>query len=368
MHDATRVIHAGHSRPAQGAPFHAGPMFVAPFRVAGDPKSAEFLYGRYGNPTWSDFERALAELEQGEAVVFASGMAATHAILSVVLEPGDTVVMPDDSYFAARVLVEQQFGRKGVAVRSVPTAGGKQLQQLTGAKLLWLESPSNPELDVCDIAKLVDAAHAANVLVAVDNTTATCLGQKPLLLGADFSLASDTKALTGHSDLILGHVAASNPEWAAKLRAWRTSTGAIPGPMEVWLAHRSLSTLDLRLERMSNNALTVAEWLSRQSVVRRVRYPGLTSDPSHAIASKQMTHFGPVVGFELADESAAQAFLGSCKLLIEASSFGGLHTTAERRARWGGDAVGPGFIRLSVGCEHVDDLIADFEQALASAS
>lgn len=368
MHDATRVIHAGHERPRQGEPFHAGPVFAAPFRVAGDPATAEYVYGRYGNPTWSDFERALGELEGGPAVVFASGMAASHAVLGCVLAPGDTIVMPSDGYFATRASVERDYGPLGIQVRTMPTAGGGPPSMLAGARLLWLETPSNPELDVCDVAALAAAAHEQGLLVVVDNTTATCLDQKPLELGADFSLASDTKALSGHSDLILGHVATRDAGWAERLRDWRKSRGAIPGPMEVWLAHRSLATLDVRLERIAANALGIASWLRQRPEVLRVRYPGLSDDPSHTIATRQMRRYGPVVSFELADEATATRFLAACKFLIEASSFGGVHTTAERRARWGGDPVGPGFIRLSAGCEHLADLLADFDAALRAAT
>lgn len=368
MHDATKVIHSGHARPSQGEPFHAGPVFVAPYRLSGDPKSSPYQYGRYGNPTWTAFENALSELEGGEVVVFASGMAAASALLSCTLSPGDRVVMPSDSYYAMRVLVQDHFARLGVHVSSAPTAGGKQLALLDGAKLLLIETPTNPNLDVCDVTQLTEAARARGVLVAVDNTTATCLGQKPLELGADFSLASDTKALTGHSDLILGHVASRDPVWAGRLRAWRTSHGAIPGPMEVWLAHRSLGTLHLRLERLCANALGIAQWLQQREGVLRVRYPGLHSDPAHELALKQMSYFGPIVGFELKDQRTAQRFLDACQLIIEASSFGGLHTTAERRARWGGDAVEPGFIRLSAGAEHLGDILGDIERALDSAA
>jgi cystathionine gamma-lyase len=369
MHDATKVIHAGHPRPGQGEPFHAGPMFVAPFRLAGDPASSAYQYGRHGNPTWKAFEEAIGAIEGGEAVVFASGMAATSALLGCTLSAGDALVMPTDSYYTTRMLVQQHFAPSlRIEVRNVPTSGGRQVDLLQGAKLLWLESPSNPELDVCDLRLLASAARERGVMVAVDNTTATCLGQKPLSLGADFSLASDTKALTGHSDIILGHVASRDPGWAQRLRAWRSSHGSIPGPMEVWLAHRSLATLDVRLERICSNARDIAHWLGKHDLVRRVRYPGLPTDPAHEIASRQMIRFGPVVSFELPDEPTAQRFLSACRLIIEASSFGGLHTTAERRARWGGDSVAPGFIRLSAGCEHIDDVIADLEQALAVAA
>jgi cystathionine gamma-lyase len=368
MHDATRVIHAGLPEQSQGQPFLPGPVFAGPFHLAGDPTTSAYTYGRYHNPTWTCFERALGELEGGEAVVFASGMAAVTAVLGSVLKPGEVVVLPADGYYTARMLAEGFFVQTGVEVRTAPTAGSAQAGRLEGAKLLWLESPSNPGLDVCDIAALVRIAHEKGALVVVDNTTATVLGQRPLVLGADFSLASDTKGLSGHGDLVLGHVAVRDPEWAQRLRSWRSNFGAVPGPMEVWLAHRSLGTLDMRLERMSANALAVAQFLAGRPEVRGVRYPGLADDPARPVAVRQMSHFGPVVSFEVASAEAAEKLLGACRVVLQATSFGGLHTTAERRARWGGDKVPEGFIRLSAGCEHREDLLSDLAQALASSS
>jgi cystathionine gamma-lyase len=367
MHDATRVVRAGLPEPSQGQPFLPGPVFAGAYHLAGDPASTAYQYGRYNNPTWTSFERALGELEGGEAVVFASGMAATAAILGSVLRPGDVAVLPADGYYTARMLAEGFFAQSGVEVRTAPTAGDAQAGLLDGAKLLWLESPCNPGLDVCDLGALTRLAHERGALVVVDNTTATVLGQRPLALGADFSLASDTKALTGHGDLVLGHIAVRDPEWARRLHSWRTQFGAVPGPMEVWLAHRSLGTLDVRLERMSANALAVAEFLAGRPEVRRVRYPGLPDDPAHPVAVRQMSRFGPVVSFEVASAVAAERFLGACRLVFQATSFGGLHTTAERRARWGGDKVPEGFIRLSAGCEHREDLLSDLAQALAAS-
>ncbi len=367
MRNATRVIQAGLAPVSQGEPIMKGVTFAGTYHASGDPASSPYTYGRYHNPTWTQFESALGELEGGIAVSFASGMAAVAAVFGITLRPGQVIVLPSDSYYTSRVLAEGFFSQMGVQVRKAPTAGNGQLQQLTGAQPLWLESPSNPGLDVCDLAQLIDAAHQAGVLVAVDNTTATVLGQQPLELGADFSVASDTKALTGHSDLILGHVAARDPAWAEKLRVWRTQIGAIPGPMEVWLAHRSLATLDMRLERQCRNALQIAEFLSTRADVQAVRYPGLPHDPAHAIARQQMHYYGPIVSFTLSGRERAERFLGACRLVIEATSFGSVHTMAERRARWGGDIVPEGFVRLSAGCEDIQDLLADLSQALDAA-
>lgn len=364
MHDATRVIQAGLPKPSQGAPFLPGPTFAAPYHAAGDPASSPLTYGRFHNPTWTLFETALAELEGGASYVFPSGMAALTAVMGITLRPGDVVVMPSDSYYTGRVVTNGYFAQMGVQVRLAPTVNNGQLEVLKGAKLLWLESPSNPRLDVCDIALLCEAAHAAGALVAVDNTTPTPLGQQPLALGADFSVASDTKSLTGHSDVLLGHVATRDASWAEKVRTWRTQMGAIPGPMEVWLAHRSLGTLQMRLERQCANAMALAEFLTMRPEVLSVRYPGLPSDPAHAVAAKQMKYYGPVVSFVLAGKGEAEQFLSRSKLVAEATSFGGLHTNAERRARWGGDMIPEGFIRLSAGCEAIEDLREDIAQSL----
>jgi cystathionine gamma-lyase len=368
MGSGTRVTRAGLPPSTQGAPFLPGPTFAGTYHAAGDPASSPFTYGRFHNPTWTQYEQALSELEGGPAVVFASGMASVAAIFGVMLRPGDVLVLPSDSYYTTRLLAGGYFTEMGVEVKMAPTSGNAQQQYLSGAKLLWLESPSNPGLEVCDIAELVAAAHASGALVAVDNTTPTVLGQCPLALGADFSVASDTKALTGHSDLILGHVAVRDQAWVDRLRTWRTQMGAVPGPMEVWLAHRSLATLDMRLERQCHNALKIAQLLTARPDVQGVRYPGLPDDPAQAIAARQMQRFGPVVSFILADRRRAERFLSSCRLVYEATSFGSLHTTAERRARWGGDAIPEGFIRLSLGCEDAEDLLADMTQALDVAA
>ena len=374
MRDATRVILAGLPVPAQGEPFLPGPTFSGTYHFSGEPETSPYTYGRYHNPTWSRLEQALGELEGGPTLVFASGMATITAVFGVTLPAGNTegksrvLVMPSDCYYTTRMLAEGYFASLGIEVRTAPTVGNAQRDQLDGATLLWLETPSNPGLEVCDLAELIAAAHSRGVLVAVDNTTATVLGQHPLELGADFSVSSDTKSLTGHSDLVLGHVATREPAWAQRLHAFRNLQGAIPGPMEVWLAHRSLATLDMRLERQCKNALEIARLLAARPEVQLVRYPGLPQDPAHAIASRQMKHYGPVIGFVLDGEEWAEHFLAACQLVLTATSFGGVHTTAERRARWKGDAIPEGFIRLSAGCEDTQDLLEDISQALNALS
>jgi cystathionine gamma-lyase len=352
-----------------GEPLHAGPVFAGPYHAPGDPAGIRYSYGRSHNPSWTVLEAALGELESGEgfraeARVFASGMAACMAVFGVVLRPGDVAVLPSQGYFASRGLVEGYFSEMGVRVRRAPTAGEAQGEVLEGARLLWLETPSNPWMEVCDVRAWCARAHGAGAAVAVDNTTVTALGQKPLALGADFSVASDGKSLTGHSDLMVGHVAVRDAEWLGKIDGWRNATGGIVGPMEAWLTLRSMATLPLRLERSSANALAVAEYLKTRPEVLEVLYPGLPEHPGHGVAERQMRFFGCVLGFVLGGKTAAERFLGRAALVTEATSFGGMCTTAERRARWGSDAVGEGFVRMSVGCEAVEDLIADLGQAL----
>ena len=367
MGEATRVIRATLTPARAGEPLHAGPVFAAPFHAAGDPAPGAYTYGRSRNPTWTELERVIGTLEVagGEAAgvrVFGSGLAAVGAVFGAVLRPGDTVAMQAGAYFMARQLLEEIYGPAGVKVRLVAAAG--IAEELEGARLVWVETPSNPEMSVVDIRKVAEAAHQAGALVAVDNTTATPLGQRPLELGADLAVCSDSKAMCGHSDLLMGHVATLDGALLKKIDRQRTLTGGITGPMEAWLMLRSLATLPLRLEKMSANALAIAEFLAGREEVSGVVYPGLKGHPGYGVACAQMKYFGPVLGFTLASKDVAERFLQAAEMVTEATSFGGISTTAERRGRWGHDDVAPGFIRMSAGCEDVDDLIADISAAL----
>jgi cystathionine gamma-lyase len=363
--DGTKCVHAGLPAPVPGEPFLPGPVFAGPYHLDPQlgPAAAPNGYGRTDNPTWRALERAIGELEGGECVVFSSGMAAVSAVLLTLLRPGDTVVLPADGYYNTRSFATATLTDFGVTVREVPTAG--PYPALDGVRLVLLETPANPGLDVCDIVALADAAHRAGALVALDNTTATPLGQQPLALGADLSVASGTKALTGHSDLVLGY-AVGTPDMAAGLRLWRNRTGAIPGPFEAWLAHRSLSTLDLRLARQTANAAALAGLLAGRAEVSRVRWPGLPTDPGYPVATRQMRRIPGVVTFTLPDAAHVARFLTASRLVAAATSFGGTHTTADRRAQWG-DATPDGLVRLSCGIEDTDDLLADVTSALDKA-
>jgi cystathionine gamma-lyase len=362
MSDGTRLIRAGLPAAEQGAPFLPGPVFAGPFHLQGEVDTSDWSYTRYGNPTFARYEAALSELEGGEVVIFATGMAAAAALLLTGLSPGSAVAIDHGCYLGVRRLAEAHLEPRGVEVRLAAPADLEAA--VRGAQMLWLESPSNPKLEVYDVAGLAEAARAEGAVTVVDNTTAGPLYQKALDLGADFALTSATKHLSGHADMMLGYVATRDAGRAEELRDWRIKAGSVPGPFEVWLAHRSLPTLGLRLERASTNALALAEALSGRDDVTGVRYPGLPGDPGYDTARRQMTGYGTIVVFDAGGRERAERFLGAAELVTEASSFGGVQTTAERRARWHGDDVSEGFIRLSAGCEDTADLVADVERAL----
>ena len=338
---STRAAHAGLPEPAQGEPILPGPVLAAPFHLAGELGDV-VGYNRDGNPTWALYEAALAEFEGHDVVIFSSGMAAVHAALETTLKPGDVLVAPGDGYPGIRGLARDHLAPRGIEVRLVPTDEAAVREALPGASAVFLESPSNPALNVLDIAAI---ARDTDAFVAVDNTLAGPLHQDVFALGADMVIVSATKYLTGHSDLNMGYVAARD---TTKLREWRALTGALPGPFETWLAHRSLATYPLRLERQMANARALATMLGERREATDVRYPGL----------------GAVVSFTLANADTAQRFLAACELVIEATSFGGLHSSAERRGRWGTDDVAEGFIRFSCGIEDTADLLADVERGL----
>ena len=368
--DGTRSVRAGESAPVPGAPLRPSPVFAAPFHLGDLPPRAggADAYARTEHPTLRDFEAAVGELDGGRCLSFATGMAALTAAVLSCAGAGDRVVLPSDGYYTTRLLAADEMARLGIRVEYVATPDIEALAAdggLDGVRLVLLETPSNPQLDVCDIAAVARAAHAAGVVVAVDNTTATPLGQRPLALGADLTVGSDTKALTGHSDLLLGHVSTADDELFARVQGWRNHTGSTPGPFEAWLGHRSMSTLDLRLARQAANAAAVAEVLAGSPAVRGVRWPWRSDDPSYALASRQMLRPNGVVSAELADEAAVSRLLSATRLWTAATSFGGVHSTVDRRAQWGGDAVAPGFVRLSCGIEDTGDLVEDLSAGLA---
>jgi cystathionine gamma-lyase len=324
-------------------------------------QGAMHYYGRAGQPTWDAVEAQLAILEDAEVVSFPSGMAAITAALVCCLRAGARVMIPSDGYYVTRMLGRDMLQVYGVDVVPVPTLA-METADFAGFDVIYIETPSNPGLDTVDIAAISARAHAAGARVIVDNTTMTPLLQRPLDLGADLVVAADTKAPAGHSDALFGHVAGRDAMLMARVADWRRQSGSVPGPFEAFLVHRGLETLELRLSRMCASAERLAERLAQHATVRGVRYPGLPDDPSYKALGGQMVNGGFLIGFELADSVTAERFLTGCALIEQATSFGGVHTAAERRARWGDD-VPDGFIRLSVGIEPIEVLWEAIEAA-----
>lgn len=357
---AARLLHHRKAGLGQGDPVVPPITASATYHLPSVQSGGQF-YGRNGNPSWDAVESQLAILEDAEVVSFPSGMAAIAAALFATLKAGDRLIVPSDGYYVTRVLSEGFLKPLGIEVIQFPTAA-YETADFTGTAVVYLETPSNPGLDVVDIAAVASRAKRAGAKVIADNTTMTPLLQRPLDLGADLVVAADTKAPAGHSDVLFGHVAGRDAALMARVRDWRRMAGAIPGPFEAFLVHRGIETLELRLERMCASAQTIAARLAAHGAIRDLRYPGLASDPSHRMVGGQMANGGFLIGFTLRDAAAAEGFLSRCPYVAQSTSFGGTHSAGERRARWG-DVVPEGFIRLSVGIEPVEVLW----QAIAAA-
>ncbi len=343
----------------QGDPLTPPLVPASTYFVAGDPCDAPFSYGRSANPTWSALEAEYETVGGAPCLAFASGMAACAAVVDALVAPGASVVAPSDGYYALRSLLSARRIDARLVASTDPLAFASEA---ANAALVWVETPTNPGLDVTDVRATAEACRRGSALLVVDNTLATAAGQDPFVLGADVVVVSATKATSGHSDALIGLAAAKDPAILEKLRAARTIGGAIPGVLEAWLCHRGLKTLDLRIARASESALTIARSLAERLPVR---YPGLPAHPQHELAARQMTHFGPVLTFDLGTKESAERFCARLRHIAEATSFGGVETTLERRARWGGDAVSPGLIRMSVGLEAPETILAELRSALS---
>ena len=375
---ATRALHVGQGPdPSTGAvvvPIHLATTFAqeSPGRHRG------FEYSRSGNPTRGNLEECLASLEgAAHGLAFSSGLAAT-TIVMLLLDPGDHVVFTEDVYGGTFRLFDKVFRRYGLTFTAVdPTDSDAVAAAMTDrTRLVWLESPTNPLLRVVDIDAVSELVHGAGALVAVDSTFASPVLQRPLDLGADLVVHSSTKFLGGHSDVLGGAVLTSDDGLAERMRFHQNAVGAVPSPFDCWLLLRGLKTLQLRVLRQSENALAIARWLEGQDAVTQVYYPGLESNPGHVLARRQMGgHYGGVVSFEVSSGDAARSFLERLRVFTLAESLGAVESLAESpalmthasipeetRTRVG---VSDGLLRLSVGIEDVDDLVADLEQALA---
>jgi cystathionine beta-lyase/cystathionine gamma-synthase len=370
----TRAIHEGQEPdPATGSvtvPIYQTSTYVQ--EEVGVHKGYD--YSRVANPTRSALQTCLASLEGAEhGIAFSSGLGATTTIMHLV-SPGERVVAVNDVYGGVYRMFSQVYEPKGYAFayltpQELSTNLSAHLDERT--RLVWVESPTNPLLNIVDIRAVAEAAHAAGAIVVVDNTFATPYLQQPLALGADIVVHSLTKYLGGHSDLIGGFAATSDPTIAERLTFLQKSLGAVPGPFDCWLVLRGLKTLAVRMERHCANARAVAEFLAGHEAVERTLYPGLADHPGHEIAAAQMRDFGGMVSFLTAEEEDAIAVCGRTKIWKLAESLGGVESLIEHPARMthastqeGPTAAPRNLVRLSVGIEAVDDLIEDLAQAL----
>jgi len=346
LHPETSAITAGRPEVAPDAPLNP-PIVISSTFHAGGPIG----YGRYGNESWSALETAIAELEGGATLSFSSGMAAISAVFSI-LPIGAPVVASNQGYSGCMTLLNQLHTSGRLEVRFVEiTDTDEVIAAMKGAALLWVESPTNPCLDVADLPALITAAKKMGIGVAVDNTFATPLIQKPLSMGADIVMHSVTKFLAGHSDVVLGSLSTNDQGLSKRLEDARKFNGSIPGPFEAWLALRGIRTFPIRFRAAEASAKELVTRLSSHAKVTKVRYPG----------------FGAIISFEF-DGTAEQTqkVCESSKIIAHATSLGGIESLWERRRRWAieSPSVPEQLIRLSVGCEHVDDLWNDIEQAL----
>src|SRR3954466_4998031 len=371
----TRAIHTGQAPdPATGA--ITTPIYQTSTSVQDEVGVHKgYDYSRAGNPTRTALEECLAALENAEhGVAFASGLGATTTLMHLV-SPGERVVCVNDVYGGVYRMFSQIYAPKGydftyLSSAAVNASLAEHLDEKT--RIVWLESPTNPLLNVIDIRAAVEAAHAAGAIVVVDNTFATPYLQQPFSLGADVVLHSTTKYLGGHSDLIGGFVATSDPTIAERLYFLQKSLGAIPGPFDCWLVLRGLKTLAVRMRQHCANALAIAGFLERHPRVEKVLYPGLPHHPGHAIASRQMRDYGGMISFLAESEDEAVALVERTKIWKLAESLGGVESLIEIPALMthmstaeAPFAAPPNLVRLSVGLESPEDLLADLEVALA---
>ena len=348
LHPETSAITAGRPEVAPDASLNPPIVFSSTYH-AGGPVG----YGRYGNESWTALETAISELEGGQTLSFSSGMAAISAVFSI-LPIGAPVVASNQGYSGTMGLLNQHHASGRLEVRFVNITNTEEvIGALKGAALLWLESPTNPCLDIADLPALIAAAKKQTIGVGVDNTFATPLVQKPLSMGADIVMHSVTKFLAGHSDVVLGSLSTADPALLSRLEESRRFNGSIPGPFEAWLALRGIRTFPVRFKAAEANAKALVTRLQSHAKITKVRYPG----------------FGAVISFEIdGNAEKAEKVCESSQLITHATSLGGVESLWERRRRWAGESpsVPEQLIRLSVGCEHVDDIWQDIEQALAS--
>ncbi|HEX9161506.1 MAG TPA: PLP-dependent aspartate aminotransferase family protein [Thermoanaerobaculia bacterium] len=378
----TTSIHAGFDpkdhHGAVSVPIYQTSTFAVPSveegaaRFAG--RSSGPIYTRLGNPTVQALEEAIASLENGHgAVATATGMAAMSTVLLAMLRQGDHVVATQPLYGATAKLIETRLARFGISCSFVPAADSAAIALAVrpDTRLLVIETPANPTLDLADIAAAAHVARSAGIHLVVDNTFAGPLLQQPIELGAEIVVHSTTKSLNGHSDVVAGAIVTSDAAILKAVRETAIAFGTTIDPHQAWLVLRGIRTLGMRVERAQTNAIALAGWLEQQPEVASVRFPGLPSHPQYELAKRQMSGPGSVIAFEVhGGAEAARTLLNSVRIITLAVSLGGVESLIEHPASMthAGGATAPGLIRLSVGCEDLDDLRADVAQALAKAA
>ena len=327
-------------------------------------------YGRYGNEAWSALEEAISILEGGQTLIFSSGMAAISSVFSL-LQPGAVIVAAENGYQGTTTMLKKMHDAKKIEVRFVNLPNTDEvLKALPGAQMLYLESPTNPAIEVVDLPVVIAAGKKQGSIVVVDNTLATPMVQNPLALGADIALHSVTKYLSGHSDILMGCIVTNDKSIFENIEQARRYGGAIAGPFEAWIALRGLRTFALRMQRSQENAIELAKRLEQDPRVLKVRFPGLPSDPYHERAKTFMKGFGAMISFEVkADVAQIDKMCNSSNLITNATSLGGVESIWERRRRWATEShtIPENLIRFSVGIENVNDLWSDIQSSFLAA-
>jgi cystathionine gamma-synthase len=358
----TALVHLGRPAPIPGAPLNYPIEPASSFHATGDVE-----YARDGTRATAALESTIGALEGGHAVVFSSGMAAASALMDTI-PLGATVIAPRYAYTGVAVRLRQLADEGRITLRIVdPTDHAALAHQARGAHLVWVESPSNPMLDVVDIPQVAEIAHAHGAALVCDNTFASPLGQQPIMMGSDIVVHSATKIIGGHSDLLAGALVFADPEHAAAMVPRRTLLGGLPGSLECFLALRGVRTLALRWRAACHNAEILAQRLASHPAISRVHYPGLPEHPGHAIAERLLAAPGTIIAIELAGgQQAADALAGRVRLWVHATSLGGVESLLERRRRWALEStdVPEALVRLSVGVEDVEDLWSDLSAAM----
>ncbi|OFI47746.1 cystathionine gamma-synthase [Floricoccus penangensis] len=376
MHINTKFIHGGISEDKTTGAVSVPIYQTSTYRQNGLGQPKEYEYSRSGNPTRHALEELIADLEGGvQGFAFGSGLAGIHTVLSL-FEPGSHIILGDDVYGGTFRIVDKVFVKNGLEYTIVDTSNLANIEEniQENTKAIYVESPSNPLLKITDIQAVAELAKKHNLLTLVDNTFATPYLQRPLELGADIVLHSGTKYLGGHSDVVSGLVTTNNQELASEIGFLQNAVGGILGPQDSWLTQRGIKTLGIRMEAHQKNAQAVAEYLENHEAVEKVFYPGLASHEGHELAKKQMSGFGGMVSFELKNEAKTAEFVEALKIFTLAESLGGVESLVEvpsimthasiPKDKREAAGIKDGLVRLSVGIEYVDDLLADVKQAL----